>query len=128
MVQRAQVDQSKQLAQQIADWYAKRLAILGKQHYHAKEPGVFDLAGQQHAQNASVDSIKEFAHVHLQRVRARRRRAQGCLRVICGAVRALANAAGKRLVNKALVEDGVNDAVDGVLHHQVSECRRVDGA
>lgn len=44
LVQRIQINQRVGLTQQVADWNAHRLAILGKEHHHLDKALVLDLA------------------------------------------------------------------------------------
>ncbi len=128
VVQRVEVDQRVKLAEQVADRDAHNGAVVGKLHHHAHKAGVFHFALYQGLQNAAVDAVEEFAHVKLQQVALGVAGAQCGLCVVGGGMGAFGYPAGKALVDKAGVEQRVDQAVNGVLHHQVAERGGVNDA
>lgn len=64
------VDQCIELAQQIADGDAHRLAVVGKDHHQIDKAPVLDLFFDLAAQHIAVDPVKEFADVELDGVAA----------------------------------------------------------
>lgn len=65
VIQRVQVDQRIQLAQQVADRDADRLSVVGKQHHQIHKAAILDLALDQGMQNGPLNPIKEFANIQL---------------------------------------------------------------
>lgn len=128
MIERVHVDGRIQLAQQIAYRDANWLPIFGENKHEVQKAIVLDFCREKLTQDCAIDSVKELSDVKFDDVRAGRALAKRGLRVIGCAMGAFAFAAGKSLVDQRGVVDRTYNAVDGVLHHQISEGRGVDRA
>lgn len=128
MIKRVEIDQRVHLAQQVADRNANRLAVIGEQHHHIHEAAILDLALDQAAQDGAFDTIEKLPDIELEGIAIARAFLQRSLRIIGGLVRAVADAAGERLIDKDALENRRYNAIDGMLHNQVAEGGRVDAA
>lgn len=128
LVERIEVDQGVELAQQVADGDTGRLVLVGEQHHDVKEPPVFYLPLDEGPEDVAVYRVEEFPDVQLEGVAVVVISAQDMLGVVAGPVGAVALAAGEGGGDESPVENLVNHPVDGVLHHDVAERRGVDDA
>ncbi len=128
MVKRVEIDQRKKLAEQVSDGNARGLAVIGKRHHHINKPAIFDFQLNLLAQDIAVDAVEKLSNVEFQGVAIGRRRPQSGLREIGGFVRAIANAAGKRLIYKPALKDLAGHGIDCVLHNQVAKSWRKNAA
>ena len=132
VVKRAHVDERIELAEQVADWDAKwlcvRVPIFGKLEHHADKSLILDAMLDQGAQHGPVNAVKKLSDVQLHHARAGINGAQRFLRIVGSFVSAFAMAACKRLVYEPRIENRVSQPVDGMLHHQVTECRCINDA
>ena len=95
VVQRVQVHQRIELAQQIADRDPGGLPVVGKQHHYLDEAAILDLALDHLPQDGAVDAVEELAEVELQRIAAGWHGAQSPLRIVGSLMGALADPAGE---------------------------------
>ncbi len=125
MVQRIQVNQGIQLAQQVADRYPDGLAMVGKPHHRIDKLVILDMLFKQLPQHTPVNSVKEFANVELQDIAVGGRLLHSGLRVIRRFVRPFSLSASKRLVDELAIKKRVRYAVNRVLNNKITKGRRV---
>ena len=102
--------------------------MLGIQAHHRQQAFVLDHPRQKTTQDRPVDGVEEFAHIQMQGVTLAGVLSQRLLHVIRATMGALALAAGITMVNEGAVEQGIDDAIDGVLRDHIPEGRGQDQA
>lgn len=68
VIEWVEVDQRVDLAEEVADRDADRLAVIREQHHEVDKPTVLDFSLDLLAQDAAIDPVKEFANIKFQRV------------------------------------------------------------
>ena len=97
-----------------------------KRHHQINKPAILDHALDLRAQDLPVDPIKELADIQLQSVAVSGACPQSVLCVLRRFMGALALTARKRLIDKRLIEQRINQPVDCMLNDSVAERWRED--
>ena len=121
VIKRVKVNQRVGLAQQISNRDPNWLAVFRKLHHQVNKPAVLDFSFNLGSQYLSVDPVKKLSYVQLDHIAAFWRLSQCLLGIIGSLVRPFAFSAGKRLINKAWVENRINHPINRVLDHQIAK-------
>lgn len=123
VIDRVEVDQRIELAQQVADRNPDRIVILREPHHARDQAAVLDLPFDQFPKDIAVDRIKELLHIDMQGVVIATVSAHCILDIVRASMCPLADPASERCVNECAVEQRVYPAVYGMLNHTITERR-----